>query len=636
MLRLTETAVAAAANPDIGPAGRFAAGRLLELLSPGVHFSQSAAFVFDPTQAVAELKTTGQTFVATEEMRYPAMEAAMFAARDVLGALQRNPRVWFPDETKAVLDAIETALTSVKGLEREAARSVLVGEVDKHIIPAAAALLKAMTAKKDSYEERLCDQVCTTLAGPGPKGLREWGAFDSDLASLAAHVLLRGYDGQEFADAVQEAFAAATAPQECADALSALITAPKQDFGVALVLHGARHITLGAQSHCEELRNPAGWNSAHPSRDDELRSFLAPLRDGKQACGLLVSISATDPADAFRRAFVIARRLRDQLLAEHRTSHMDLHPEALVLRHSDGQVFRRPEPPGGVTQARPLAEHLDGALAKPLRYHGLARSADSPVNAIMNNWIALECLARGAHFVFKGTVEHRAIPPGAFLPPRVAAVMTLTALKNQWTGAWHLAAASGRKSSRAADWAQIETWFGVSDPERVPLRKWGAVLAALPGTNKPASLRTSTPVEEVAAAIRDIFDEVSPFVSIRLQQTGRRLANADTMGTWMDLVEMQSAAHVHRTLLTRHRVVHEAIVNAPGSRELAKNSHDMVDAVFETLQHWLPGPGDPPAWLVLSNIQKRPTALKAYWRNRSPHETDPQSIVRRPPPRNGS
>jgi hypothetical protein len=634
MLRLTDDAVAAATNAAIGPVARYAAGRLLELLSPGVHFSQSAAFVFDPTQAVTELKTTGQTFVRTEEMRYPAMEAAMFAARDVLSGLQRNVRVWFPDETKALLDAIETAVSKTSALAREEARGVLVEEVEKHIIPAAQALLKGMSAKTGSYDQRLRQRVCATLAGAAPKDMREWGAFDSDLASLAAYVLRQGCDGQEWANAVQGAFAAASSPQECADALEVITAAQKEEFGVALVLQGARHVALGAQSHCEELGYPAGWNSAHPSRDDELRAFLAPLRDGKQACGLLVNISATDPADACRRAVVIARRLRDQLLAEHRTSRMALHPESLVLRHSDGSVFRRPEFPGGVKEARPLAEHLDEVLAKPLRYHGLARDADSPVNAIMNNWIALECLARGAHYVFKDTVEKRAIPPGAFLPPRVAAVMTLTAVKNQWTSAWHLAAASGRQSSRAAEWTEVEQWFGVSDPERVPLRKWGAVLAALPGTTTPASLRTSTPIEEVAALLREIFDDVSPFVSVRLQQTGRRLANPDAMGSWMDLIEMQSAAHVHRTLLTRHRVVHEAIVNAPGSRELAKNSHDMVDAVFEMLQHWLPAPGDRPAWQTLSEIQKRPRALQNYWRNRAPHETDPQSIVRRPPPLN--
>lgn len=630
MLRLPDDALGAASNGAIGVPARFAAGRLLELLSRGVHFSQSAAFVFDPVLAVGELRSTGETFIRTQEMRYPAMEAAMFAARDVLETLQRNVRVWYPDETRALLEAIAAAIASARPLERDAAREALVEAVRENVIPAAKALEKAMTAKSGSYAERLREQVLQVIDGTPPGSLREWGAFDADLASLASHALLSGRDGEELGLSTAAAFAAASSAAECADALRGLLTAAKEEYEVALVLQGAGHITTSTSSQCEEIGNPAAWNSAHPSRDAGLRSFLAPLRDGRQACGLLVSVAATDPTDAYQRAVVLGRRFRDQLLAEHRTSHMAFHAEGLVLRHSNGDVCRRPAPPVGVKAARPLGEHLNELLAASLRYHGLARTADSPVNAVMNNWVALECLARGAHYVFRDVVERRAIPPGAFLPPRVAAVMTLTAVKNQWTSAWHLAAASGRQSARASEWTEVESWLGVTDPERVPLRKWAAVLAALPGTTPPSSLRTSTPVEEVAALLRVFFDDVSPFVSIRLQQTGRRLSNGDAMGTWMDLIEMQSAAHVQRALLVRHKVVHEAILNARSARELAKVSHDMVDAVFEVLQHWLPTPDGAPTWRTLSEIQKRPRALQTRWRSRSPWETDPQSIVRRP------
>jgi hypothetical protein len=629
MPRIPDSVVAACDNQALGPPARYAAGRLFELLHPASHFSQSAAFVLSPQQTVHELAALSKTFIANQDVRYPAMEACMETARNLMTTLYPRIAKWWPGEVQNLLDQMQAALAPTLSLRGPEARNALVPGIRDLVLPSALALLKAFAKNKPSLAMQLFLAVRDGMTTQPPSTLKQWNAFDADLSHLAAHALISERDGYQLALRYSERLAAGSSPQDAADALGAELAQAKESYTVALVLRGARHLDAADVLGCTQLPAPAAWPGGS-GNDGKLRSFLAPLIDGQQALGVVVSVSAVDPAEAQVRAWGKAQRLRDQLLATHRARSLHLYPTALVLHDASDTVSRQPLEPGGTHRARPVAPNASMELAPALRFAALARDESMTVMRSMHAWVALEKLAKGARRVRQGVITDHELSAGMYVPQRVAALMSLTAARSQWTSSWHVAALTGRASRRADDWLLVEGALGVTDPMLVPLRPWAEVLTATPTIPVPAGVDQSSTPGDVLAFILGLLDDISPHAAVRVRQSGRHLSNGDVLANWATNIDLAARGHVNRIHLMRHRVVHEGILNASGAREVAQVAEHTLDAVFEVLAQWMPQPNGHAPWFVLNEVQGRAFRALTAWRGPAPPAAaDPASILRR-------
>jgi hypothetical protein len=430
-LALPEHLTLLANNDELPATTRYAAERLYELCSPGTHFAHSATFLIDPITAVRELAVCAETFLRENDFRFPAMLSSLRNTKWLLTS-NSNLKEWFGDGRQALFDAIDAADGVPRHLEHADARAWLETKVRDQVLPAARDLRKALEAA-DGYRALLLDQLCATMQGEEPATTGAWIKFDKGLGALAAMLLADGRVGAQLTERFALALAHATNAAHAADVLRAEVGRPKESFEVAVVIRGASTLT-GAEAF--GFRHPcAPWcwaDEAHADSDSRLRSFLAPLVDGKQACAVIVTVSAYDASHARQRALKQANELRDSLHARYRTSRFELHRTVLV-RAGDRTVCRQGSAAGGVSEATPLTAEPMTVLRESLRYSGEARDRSMPVASVISAWIAMERLAKGARRRDRDRTQGPAQKPGAFLPKRVGSLMGLVAMRSAWT-----------------------------------------------------------------------------------------------------------------------------------------------------------------------------------------------------------
>jgi hypothetical protein len=381
----------------------------------------------------------------------------------------------------------------------------LEAKVRDEVPPAARALRQALKAD-NGYCSRLLDQICTAMQAAEPEKPRGWLKFDRELGILAAMLLADGRVGARTAERFALALHDAETAADAADALRAEVSRERQQFEVAVVISGASAIA-GAEAF--GFRSPgAPWcwaEEPHADSDGRLRSFLAPQVDGRQACGVIVTVSAYDAAHARQCALKHASELHDALHARYRWCRFTVDTTVLV-RAADGTVCREGSSAGGVSVASPLTAAPVPALREALRYSGEARDHAMPVASITSAWIALQRLAKGARRRDRDRTEGPRQKPAAFLPKRAGSVMGLVAMRSVWPVSWHLAQMAGRESERAADWAEIERYLGVKGSFVPDLTAWARLLTA--EDQSPRGRRH-------AALLNELADDFPTLVRVR-------------------------------------------------------------------------------------------------------------------------
>jgi len=364
-----------AERDDLPVPTRYAAERLHELCAPGTHFAYSAAFLIDPVTAVHELVVCSETFLRESEFRFPAMLSSLRNTKWLLTS-DANLKDWFSGRREALLTAIDDADQVPRELEQEDARAWLEEKVRDLVLPAARELRKELKADGDGYRRRLLDQVCLAMQGDEPATPGAWIKFDKSLGMLASMLLTDGRVGAQIAERLAAAIGDAASPAEAADRLRLVVNSEKEEFEVAIVIRGASRLEGVDAFGFRYMSRPCCWADAPDAHSDgRLRSFMARLTDGQQACGVVVKVSAYDPAQARQRALKQATELRDSLHARYRTCRFTIHTTVLV-RAADRSVTRQESTAGGVSVASPLTDKPEAVLRDSLRYAGEARDLD--------------------------------------------------------------------------------------------------------------------------------------------------------------------------------------------------------------------------------------------------------------------
>lgn len=391
-------------------------------------------------------------------------------------------------------------------------------------------LERDLLASTTGYQARLIDQVADRVEAP-PAADPDWLRFDADLAYLAAVALSQGRDPYCLAKATVQEFGTAASSQEAVDRLVTILNSPKERYTVALVLDGAGRVPNAAAFDCAELRSAVRWPAGgSKATTDRLRTFVRRhQRQGRRACGLLVEVEAWDIGHARTEAVAIAARLEDQVVAEHRLSDVELANDALVLHHATGTASRFRSQRRTVKQARTLSPRLVPELEASLRFHGYGRRERVPVLSVVNNWVALECLAEDAEVEVTrsdGTTSWKSQAGTTYLPPHTAAVMGLTTARHLVTGVWQLLRELGRTSASERErWLLVEAWLGVSPGmKHADLNTWTALVQATPAPSLPTSLTPGDPEANAVALLLDVASALGPFAARRLAEARWRLS----------------------------------------------------------------------------------------------------------------
>ncbi len=609
-----DTRLLRTANSDLDPQLRYAVHRWAELLDEETHFALSASPVVDSATALAELETTANAFLNRDGIRYDTVITAVRATHSVL-TQDANLAAWYRQERAdllAELGKITGGLPSnAKPADKERwvryrIRRVLGREVT--------GLAQVMRSGTGGYRDRLIDSLVARLTRE-PTSHEDWLHLDRDLSYLAAAMLSEGRTGEELALAAAREASAAKGTLEAATRFRGVLVRPKRRFEVALLLHGARSIRNSAGFNCRAVGDPPSWlRSGQSDANRRLRQFVQDAGTSERAVTLAVETEAWDAGHASTLAVSEVERFLDHLVSEHRLSDFTLDRRTAVLDIGSQYVTLTATQSRVVNVARTSPLGQFPVLHRPLRYHTLARSERVPVISVLHCWIAMEYMAADA-ITTLANGQVKPMSPNGFVPPHVAATMTLAAIRNQLTSSWYICSTLGRASDHQDSWMSIERWLGVrANSRQVNLDRWGGLLAFDPSSlpKGPDSISASSRAETVAAYLHETATKVAPFAGRRVREVSWRMSDGRRLGEWADLVDRRSQVAVTRMQRLRHQAVHRALAHTDTAQQLAQAGRHLLDAVFEIVPHWLAP--DTPAWHGFRDARAWRDSLLHGWR----------------------
>lgn len=482
----------------------------------------------------------------------------------------------------------------------------------------------AVTNPRSGYQARLIEAVGERFRFP-PSHSADWRSFDRDLTYLASLGLSQGRDAAGLGKAVVLALRDAVDADDAARRLSRELTRDPSDYEVVLVVDGATSV-LDAKAFGFEPAGPT-WGSSEQCSFD-LRKFLNRQRSNGPCAPVVRRVRAHDPYAAYALALGPAEELVAYLVAEHRVNDIRLRRPALVLDHGSETVVDMPRLPRAAGRARALNRRPLPELSDSLRHYARARGERAPSLAVRDTWVALEGVANGAERILANGAS-KTYPAGSFLPPHAAAATVLAAARNQLVALWqHL-----RDTAPAVDasrWSDIRRWLGVPRFERhVSLRRFQRLVAAADGqTSAPDRLAPEATVEEAGAALIYLVQALGPYSRQRVAEVQERLTNAERLGDWCVLVDRRAQLQLRRMKFLRHRVVHRAAFE-DATLQLAVAAHDLADAVFEVLPHFMRDTNAKP-WEALRATKEHRDRLMSQWRRAgsSAPVFNPERLVR--------
>jgi len=623
---------AAATNPALSDPFRYLPQRWAELVDEHTHFSRSATLLVDPVTAVRELGESALEFLRDPRFQWPTMLEAARVARQAL-RLEHRCGVWYRPRRDALLAALNR-VEPVHGADYAAKRAFVETKVRAVVFgpgplrPFSSDLQHPTTG----YRARLLEAIAALAASP-PQSESDWQTFDADLAYLAATVLNENRGGRPLALAVARAFAKAGSDADAAAHLSDVLSGTAEAHTAVVVIDGASSTRDVSQFGCTPVGLSPRWPSGHGGQAQRrLREFVRNHSGGGGACAIFVPVDAFDTEHARVLAVSAAGRILDQFAAEHRVARFTLNDRVLVIRHQDGLVStERSSTAPPVRRARALsAPSLDG-LERSLRYHRIAKREAASVLAVTHSWIALEHLAEGATKTYtdsSGVLVTAEAKAADFLPSHVAALAFLAAARNQVIGAWQLTRRACRSDPVLADaWVQVERWLQVPrnhwhvDPDL-----WLQLLREDPtGHAAPIDLLPSDPTTSAAASLAELAEAMPPFAQRRLREAMQATRNSASLVSSCSRAHDRASAGVSRIHLMRHATVHGALMESASAKHLARVAHDLLDATYEVLPHWLVA--GQPVWESFRNARAWRSELTTRWNSPAPLTTSLSAII---------
>ena len=593
------------------------AQRLPELLDPHAHFGRSASFKIDPITALREVVRLSSAY-ATTGGRNPSTEVLTDAIRNTRDLLVAETRLtqWFPEERAAAIQALahctDFALAKTK---KQTARNWLKAEVPKAVRGPILTLRNTLEDSENGYRPRLLAHV-ESQAREGLKMAPDWRAFDVDLQNFAACLLADGRSGLALGKAIARKIARATDTATALKSLHDTWTAAKQSYVVAFCLPGVRQPKSLTAFGCRKMDASKCWESAQGGKANKALKEFAKNRDQI----IFTDVQAFDFEQAQTIAFDAAERLADQYGARHRTYVIDVSPEMLLLRVSDGQTRRAEDRPRRNPTPRALLPAPNEALEQSFRYAALSRSERSPIVQILHSWIALEALAS------EPTTPQR---PYRFLQSRLAPVLSLQAVRHGIAASWQIASRAGRRGEDSARWEEIERWLGINTRHRTlhDLNDWVALLRGRASRKVPKTLPADAPAQDAAAVFNQILADFPPFPRKTVEYWRWLLSRGPRLVNWCAVMELQAQTTINRMYVVRNFSVHKALTKSDGAGQLSHAGHNMVDAVYEVLPAWLQP--RQATWRSFDRLRRRAHhVLRSWGRKKRPALINAERLTR--------
>ena len=588
---------------------RYAVQRLAELLDPNAHFAASASFTLDPVTAVAEFLELAQAYHLSNGANPSASVMADAAARTrhVL-TVERNLSTAYGQRVVDAVDALNDALNfSAAGAQKTSKKKWLdakIGHAARHPVRALAAVLEDPAS---GYRQLLMDRVQHACRHP-PVTDQEWRQFDDDLRFSASLALSDGRNGTQLSRAVASAVSAASDDAGAATAIVTALTAPTEQFLVAMRVVGVRRPRSVSAFGCVWISAGDPWSGVPiPAADAELSAFVTEKVD---CAVVMAAVEARDTGHARTVGIEQVERLIDQYRARHRAYVFRIDPATLVFRVIDGTLTRDQSAPV-LPEAKARLGRPEPRLEQSLRYAALASSERAPVIKILHSWIALETLARGTGVSLR---------PYPFVMKYVATLLALHGVRHSLTTAWQVASRAGRRGSRRPRWNEIEGWLGASQSRLLPdLNRWLDLVRADPaaaGVAAPGVLSPAASVLEAAAVLHEVMPDFPPFVTRTLRAWHYRLEVGSRLSNWCDEMERRAEAALGRMYFVRNSSVHTALTQTRASEQMAHAALNITDTVFEVLPRWL-RQGDEP-WEAFERIERRSKHVRKEWNHSRP------------------
>lgn len=589
--------------------------------------------VIDPCTALAEFADLANGFLAGDGTHWAQMLESTRHLRRAI-ELERNLLLWYPSARKGLSQECGYAAANLPAKWSPQKKEAEVRRRVRRLLRAGIAPLRSdLEDPVNGYRPRLLQEIEGRVGSP-PTTIGDWQRFDVDLTYLASLALADGHEPGNLIGESLSSFERAGGAADAAQGLRAAFLAARRQFCAAVVFAGVSSIAnhySGAFS-CSSLGTPVGWPSGTPSSNRKLRDFrLRQVREQrtrsrKSCCVLLVpGISARAGAEAKQKALVVAERLQDQLIAEHRLS--DIRLIDIVATHDEASDLVEVHRPSrrSAAKGRTLLHSPNPNLEGSLRFYAEGRQERVPTLAVLHYWIALEYLAADAQIQKTGG-GWISQPPTTYLPPHVAAIVGLAAVQAQLTTLWQLLSELGRRRGpQNAHWLELERWLGVRATQRhVDLVLWTDLLREGAAGAAPSSLVPGDDRVLAAAFLRRRAAGLGAFAEVRLAETRWRLSEATELRNWALEISDHAAMTLVRTKLMRHRAVHRARLTDDAAPQVAQAAKDIVDAVYQVLPRWLSGSQ---SWHGFRDARAHFDALTTSWSSGGAPRFDARRLI---------
>ena len=615
----------AARNRHLTESMKFTLYRWIELVEPSNHFSLGASSLIDPLTTCRELREAITEMVAGSGVKPGEV---LERSESVRKTIAMNSRIaqWYPSERNAVRHALLTAEQTTPSQRRKGehpaafqARREKVARIRfSPILGNELAQFEAiLTQASGGYLEHLLDEVANWLVYP-PTALKEWRHLDHALEWLGAHALEQGRDHHVLAMAAIRAFEQATSTHDAVSRFSDAFLAPPRSFVVAVSIQGVRRLRGAARFGTFPVVIPPVWPAGTPAENRRLENLLDAARDRRRgsACVACVRCDALDEGDATRQALATVGQLVDHICAEHPATDISLGASTLTLDEGNRSIRDTSPRLRSIDQAR--TQRPNPELARSLRFYGMARQETVPVVSVLHTWIALEDLAAGVSKPM----------PGLFVQPNAAAAVALAAARAQLTTPFKELKFLAKKNHQKTRWKRLEDWLGVRPfGPAVPLDPWLRLLSSVPTSQTaPVALTPGDSQADAAAHLWDLADKLGPFARYRLEEVANRLRNSGELANWFAESRNLASLQLTRMRFLRHAAVHRARHHDEAAQQLAVAAHDIADAVYEVIPHWLTGSNRP--WEALRDARRHYEQLLKGWSGTSGRpQIDPDRLV---------
>jgi hypothetical protein len=595
-----------AGRSHLGRSLRYLVQRLVEQQDPATLFAGSGASRLDPISAVVEAIRAASSHHTDNQPTYRLARSLLETVQSTLTAEQTDLGSWFPTPFATAQTELTAALTPLAGTAPEVQLRAATGSLSASVLPV---LLDALVNGSQPYRTRLLKRIVDA----SPASPESWRRLDRAIDLFGAALVAEGRDGPAFAASVVAVLKAAHDHSSAVTAITALVDEPRETFDVAVVLVGTSEPEDTSGYDCTPITTPQRWPHLQASQqaDGKLADFRRSYaRDGHRSL-LATSVQAFDSYGARAAAEARVQSLIDQYSARHRVRDFTMGDSVLTMRRSNERTARLHRTMSPAAKAYPRTSAPVTEMIDTFRYASLARAERAPVVQVLHRWIALEALAHSGRDHSPPVGTGNELRPFPFISARVPDLVALHAIRQSLTATWDVVRSAGRKSTRAADWKEIEAWVGVTLGGRVAdLTRWTALLGAKP-TSAPSSVETHTPVRRVARAVADQLPDFNPFAQQAFMRWQARLQSAPRFNEWLTETQKQATFAVIRMYALRNASVHSAVGHVDGAQQLTIVARNIVDGTMEVLPAWLGGSPGRPAWEALNAISLRYGAVLA-------------------------